>query len=111
MGERRRGILVKSTLSEADVARILNLPPESVHRLFEHKVLTGYRTDDAWETTDKLLDGDITILTEQGRMEKMANGAYTSPWAQLLADGEIPGLTLEAIDGVLNMLDRQDPAA
>lgn len=92
-------------LSEADVARILKVPEDTVRRLFEETVLTGTRDGDAWQTTGQILDGDLSILIEGERIERLRGGKHGSPWSGATSDQDKSVLTPEKILKLLEKLE------
>lgn len=78
------------TLDQSDVARILKIPESSVRRLVEEGALSGARSDEQWCTTQDILAGDLAVLTENTRVQRLKEGKYISPWAAALKEGD-PG--------------------
>ena len=76
------------TLSESDVARILEVSEPTVRRLIEEDVLSGAQSEGDWWTTEELLLGDLAVLTENARIQRFREGNYVSPWVAGLKEGD-----------------------
>lgn len=99
---------MKTILSEGDIARFLKVSEETVRQLFDEGVLSGNQIEGAWQTTEQLLEADVTILTEEARMQRLIDGEYVSPWETILAQkgGDSPFFKLESLEGILTMFER-----
>ncbi len=99
---------MKTILSEGDVARFLKVSEETVCQLFDEGVLSGNRIEGAWQTTEQLLEADVTILTEQARMQRLIDGEYISPWETILAQkgSDSPVFKLDSLESILTMFER-----
>ena len=89
-------------LGESDVARLLKISESTVRRLFEKGVLTGTRSGGDWQTNEDLLRGDIDILTEVSRIDRLREGSYVSPSPDGLSEDGPHEISSERISEILN---------
>ncbi len=75
-------------MSESDVAHILKVSEPTVRRLVEEDALSGVQSEGDWWTTEELLLGDLAVLTEKARIQRIREGNYVSPWAAGLKEGD-----------------------
>lgn len=61
-------------LSIEDVARLLKTSDQNVGDLIEQGKLHGVRHGGVWSTTREILEGDLELLTEAVRIERMRAG-------------------------------------
>ena len=56
------------------IAELLKSDELDVRRLFEAGRLHGVREGESWTTTRELLEGDLDVLTESGRIDRFRAG-------------------------------------
>ena len=93
------------TLNQSDVARILKLPESSVRRLVEQGALSGTQSDEQWRTTQDILAGDLAVLTENTRVQRLKEGKYISGWAAALKEGDPGYISSERIAAIIEGSD------
>lgn len=91
-------------MGESDVARVLQIPVDSVRKLFEDGELTGARTDGEWRTTETLLEGDLVLLTENARVACLRTGKYVPPGLDDTGEGDTGHLNSDTLDEIIGRL-------
>lgn len=89
------------TLGESDVARLLQIPESTVRRFFDKGVLSGTRSGDNWRTTEEILRGDIEILTDISRIDRLRESKVVSPWSDRIEEGDPGYISSERIQAIL----------
>lgn len=82
-------------LELAVVAALLRSDDNTVCNLFETGRLHGVREGGNWTTTRELLEGDLELLTESARIDRLRSGIVPMPAG---ADCPHAWLTLEWVD-------------
>ena len=95
------------TLSESDVAHILKVSEPTVRRLIEEVVLSGMQSEGDWWTTEELLLGDLALLTENTRIQRLREGNYVSPWIAGLKEGDPGYVSSKRIELILEGREAQ----
>lgn len=90
-----------ATLSESDVARLLKIPESTVRRFFEKGVLSGTQSGEEWQTTEEILRGDVEILTDISRIDRLREHKVVSPWSEALKEGDRGYISSEKIQEIL----------
>lgn len=86
-----------------EAARLLKIDAEVVQQLFDRGTLTGIREGDVWYTTRDLLEGDIELLTETARIDRLRNAPVELPLHHDDAEDESV-VRVDALDEVLARL-------
>ena len=89
------------SLGESDVARLLKIPESTVRRFFEKGVLSGTQSGENWHTTEEILRGDIEILTDISRIDRLREHKIASPWSDALEEGDRGYISSEKIQAIL----------
>ena len=87
---------MSAQITEEQVAEFLKLPAPAVRRLFDEKVLTGFRTSETWHTTRTLLEQDIAIFTEDAKARRLRERGPS--FLPASADGPAQEVDVERID-------------
>jgi hypothetical protein len=70
---------VSDRLQLDDIAGLLKTDATAVRNLFETGRLHGVREGDSWITTPEMLEGDLELLTEMARIDRLRTGAVPVP--------------------------------
>ena len=76
-----------------------------MRRLVEEGALSGIQSDAGWRTTQDILAGDLSVLTENTRIQQLKEGKYISAWAAGPKEGDPGYISSEKITAIIEGRD------